>query len=107
MNTVKALSEMPALEPILVKQMLINTERELTSIKTAVHDLEDRSLNLEDLKDKCQKCQVSGRFCRWEYSMGEIRMCVTTVLFSLLLVQPRPILPSSGCKLGQTLLICT
>lgn len=46
------------MEHILVKQMLTNAERELTSIETAVHGLEDRRLSVEDLREKCQKCQV-------------------------------------------------
>ena len=59
MNTVTALVNMPVLEPILIEQMCSNVTKEMATMETTLQEVKGRELNLEVVREKCRKCQVS------------------------------------------------
>ena len=59
MNTVRELSQVPLLEPLLIKKTFTNISRELVDIGTAIKHLENRSLKSEDAEANYKACQVS------------------------------------------------
>jgi hypothetical protein len=58
-NVFKELSDVPQLEPILIKKMFINISSEFSSTENMLKELaKQRALKLADAQENCKVCQV-------------------------------------------------
>ena len=63
-NIFKELSDIPQLEPILIKKMFVNISSEFSSTENMLKELvKQRALKLADAQENCKVCQVRELNC--------------------------------------------